>query len=277
MADTNTDASVSKDSSAQRSEGPVLVGGSAQSAAGGSAAAAPFPKHLRPGRKWNLPQPSKYSTKKIWTLMALSSVAMALLWVSLAELLVPTVRSDGPPPMGKEFRDQENNFSIRPPLNWTIEDPHDGPNSTTCNVYIKGPAEKLFSPIVITSLEIAPGRLTTYVQEHKARMTVQDKSIEWIEEDEDVIDGCRAWKMVYDVTLPTDEKNEDGTTQTVKVRTLQYILDDHPRFYRVTCHVRADQYKRYLARFEACAHTFQRTPLVQIDVKRDIAPAADSK
>ena len=274
MADGNSQMNVSNDAPARSDEGPVLAGAGA--GASGAAAAKPaMPAHLKPGRKWKLPQPSKYSTKTVWTFAALTSLAMAVLWVAFAELLVPTVNTDGPPPLAKEFRDVDNALGIRPPLNWSLEDPHDG-----ANVYIKGPAEKGFSPLIITSLEIAPGRLSTYIAEHKARIEAQDKTVQWVEEDEDAIDGCRAWRLVYDVDLPTDEKNEDGSVKTVKVRTLQYIMDDHPRFYRVTCHIRADLYKRYLARFEACAHSFQRTTIEQVNLpgpQVELKPAETKK
>jgi hypothetical protein len=50
----------------------------------------------------------------------------------------------------------------------------------------------------------------------------------------------------------------DDAGQPVKVRTLQYVMEDWPRFYRVTCDAAAEKYKKYLARFEASAGSFKR-------------------
>jgi hypothetical protein len=50
----------------------------------------------------------------------------------------------------------------------------------------------------------------------------------------------------------------------VKVRTLQYIMESKPRFYRVTCHARADQFDKLLPYFEATARTFRRTKLPKL-------------
>jgi hypothetical protein len=263
--DTNTDSAANASSAASSGDGPVLAGGSA--AGGAAATPAPFPKHLRPGRKWNLPKAPKYSNKLLWTVVGMSSLVMAIMWVAFAELLMPTVDTSGPPALGKEFKDmgeQRNSVSMRPPLNWTVSDPHDN-----ANVYFKGPKEKGFSPLIIESCEVAPGSLMSYVKEHKARIMAVDKTVKFEEkeEDEDVIDGCRAFRLVYDVDLPSEtDKNADGTPLIVTVRTLQYIMEDRPRFYRVTCHARADQFQRFLKRFEASARSWKRLPMAQVTV-----------
>jgi hypothetical protein len=269
-SDANSNSAANTPPAQSGGEGPVINGG----AAGSAAAPAPFPKHLRPGRKWNLPKPSKYSNKFLWTLVGMSSLVMAILWIAFAELLMPTIDNDAPPPLGPEFKDQgsitRNYCALRPPLNWTVHDPHDD-----ANVYFKGPKEKGFSPLIIESAEIAPGGIVSYIKEHKARILAQDKTVVFDEkeEDEDVIDGCRAHRLVYDVDLPSEtDKAPDGSPMMVKVRTLQYIMEDRPRFYRITCHVRADQYRRFLSRFEASARSFKRLAIPQYEGSKIIIP-----
>jgi hypothetical protein len=220
----------------------------------------------RPGRKWKLPTPSNISNKKMWTLMALGSLVFAIMFVAVSELLMPTVDNDGPVALQKAFADPKNNISIRAPLNWSLKDPHDG-----ANIHIFGPNETGFFPLISMSTEVAAGKLEDYVKEQKDRIKAKDKKVVWIEEEGDpfeVINGCRAYRLVYDVVLESEnEKNEDGTPKMVNVRSLQYIMDRNPRFHRVTCSVRADLYKKYLTRFEACAHSFELLPIPQLDIK----------
>ena len=49
--------------------------------------------------------------------------------------------------------------------------------------------------------------------------------------------------------------------KTVRVRTVQFIMESKPRFYSVTCHARADQFDRMLPYFEAAARSFRRTKM----------------
>ena len=63
-------------------------------------------------------------------------------------------------------------------------------------------------------------------------------------------------KLVYDCQMP-----KDGGDGTVTVRMLQYVIDDHPRFYMVSCFVNAELFDKYLQRFEASARSFERIPI----------------
>lgn len=214
---------------------------------------------MRPHKRWQPPPPQKFPV----SLLLLFVLAGTGLVIGLTYIISNMVQPDPvtSPPLAKEINDTNNNFTIRPPANWHVEDPHDG-----SNIYIKGPREKGFSPLVIVSLDIKPGNISSYLQEHKGRISFQDKTVQWIsEETDESIDGCaNTARLEYDCVLPIDPHDE--SKGTVKVRTLQYIMEDKPRFYRVTCHVAADLYERYLDRFEACARSFKRIPLPRVNV-----------
>ncbi|MFH0939330.1 MAG: hypothetical protein V1899_08630 [Planctomycetota bacterium] len=201
-----------------------------------------------PVKKWEIPK-SKISAPLFWFLIGMASFLLVILSLLIGKMAMPTIE-EGPPALAKKFKDIKNGYTICPPLNWVIQDPHDG-----WNLYLKAPAEKEFSSVIIVSLEIAPGQLASYLAEHRARIENQDKTIKWIgEAEEEVIDGCLAMKIEYDCDLQIDNDT------SVKVRTRQYILEDRPRFYRITCHSRADKFDKYEARFDACARTFTRAP-----------------
>jgi hypothetical protein len=151
--------------------------------------------------------------------------------------------------MGPLFTDQKNNVTLRPPLNWTINDPHDG-----WNLFIKSPViEKGFSPLILFSVEVSPQRLDSYLKEHKQRIENDNKTVKWLsDEDPGPINGCPTRRLEFECQVP------DDSGQIVKVHTLQYVIEDWPRFYRITGDVVADKFQRHLSRFEACAKSFTR-------------------
>lgn len=158
----------------------------------------------------------------------------------------------GTPKLAAEFEDKANNYTIRPPAGWVIEDRHDG-----ANIFIKCPGETGFPPVVIVSLEVKPGGIESYLREHKGRIAFEDKTVKWLgEAEDDFIDGCPNTKRLE---YECDAKLDDGS-QT-RVHALQYIMEDKPRFYRVTCFVSTELYEKYLPKFEACARSFKRTPI----------------
>lgn len=186
--------------------------------------------------------------------MALLVVAAVILVTGLTyvvvQLAAPVVEP-GQPRLGPEFEDKNNNFTIHPPVNWAIEDRHDG-----ANIYIVGPKEKGYRPFIIVSLEIKAGGIESYLREHKGRINYQEKTTKWLSEDTDSIDGCpHTARLEYEWDYTPDDM------PVVTVRTLQYVMEDKPRFYRVTCSVAADLYDNYLPQFEHCARSFRRTPL----------------
>lgn len=191
--------------------------------------------------------PSRISKPVFWFLIVMASFLLVILGLLMGKLAMPTIE-EGPPALAQPFKDQKNQVTFCPPLNWNVNDPHDG-----WNIYIKGPPEHGFPPLIIMSLAIEPGSLRTYLAEHKARIEKEEKTLKWVSEEEDAIDGCRTMRLEYDCDLMESGK-------LVKVRTLQYVLDESPRFYRITCHVAAEKYQKYLARFEACARSFKRAP-----------------
>lgn len=183
-------------------------------------------------------------------LAAVVGAGLVALIIHFANQMTASI-AEGPPKLGPEFEDRANNWTIRPPANWVIEDRHDG-----ANIFIKGPREKGFPPLIIVSLEIKPGGMESYLQEHKGRIAFKDKKVKWLSEEPDFIDGCpQTVRLEYEC----EDEMDDGNM--VKVRALQYIMEDKPRFYRVTCFVSPENYEKYLPKFEACARSFRRTPL----------------
>lgn len=158
------------------------------------------------------------------------------------------VFNSGPQLQG-EFNDRHNSYGIRPPVGWTIRDPHDQKN-----IYITGPNDAVFPPMIVINLDIKAGSIASYMQEHKGRIQFENKTAQFISDDPDSIDGAVATRrFVYDL----DHVADNG--QTIRLRTLQYILEDKPRFYRVTCHARVEDFDRLLPFFEASARTLRRT------------------
>jgi len=185
------------------------------------------------------------------TLLCLATgLVIGLVWAMVQIVLPPTEVEV--PKLDREFTDPVNSYSIRRPMGWRIEDPHD-----KSNVYLKGPLEPGFSPLIISSLDIAPGSLSSYLQLHKARIESQDKTVKWISEDtSESIDGCpQTARLEYECT------QEMEGAGPVRVRGLQYIMEDKPRFYRVSCYVTASLYEKYLPKFEASVRSFRRLPL----------------
>jgi len=220
-----------------------------------SASARPQNIGPRPTKAWMKPPPARSVSNKIgWLLVVCSTVLVVGL--TLVIMFMASAGNDtARPALDKEFKDTPDNFAIRPPQNWYLQDRV--PNTS---IIMKGPREKGYPPLIIVSLDIAPGKLTGYVEQHKARISHHDKTVKFISEERDQgIDGCDAIRLEYESEQPVEGEPEN----MVKIRTLQYILEDPPtRFYRVTCHVAADVFDKYVARFEASARTFKRLPVV---------------
>jgi len=211
--------------------------------------------HMRPPRKPAPPSFLGLSPRK--TLLLLGAVAVIAGAALVAAIIhsanqMTNSMSEGSPKLAAEFEDRANNYTIRPPVGWVIEDRHDG-----ANIFIKGPREMGFPPLIIVSLEIKPGGMEAYLQEHKDRIAFKDKTVKWIgRQESDFIDGCpNTVRLEYEC----DDELDNGTT--VRVHALQYIMEDKPRFYRVTCFVSPENYEKYLPKFEASARSFKRTPL----------------
>lgn len=148
-----------------------------------------------------------------------------------------------------EFVDRHNSYGIRHPVGWKIRDPHDQKN-----IYITGPNDKVFPPMVVINLDIKAGGIASYIQEHKGRIQFENKSAQFISDEPDSIDGALATRrLVYDM----DHVNDQGAV--VRIRTLQYIMEDKPRFYRVTSHARVEHFDAMLPYFEAVSRSFRRT------------------
>ncbi|MCY3021527.1 MAG: hypothetical protein NTW87_21140 [Planctomycetota bacterium] len=124
------------------------------------------------------------------------------------------------------------------------------------NIYIKGPREIGFPPLIVVSLHIKPGGIESFLREHKGRITHKDKTVAWMTEESDSIDGC-----AHTVRLEYECNTEMDDGSAVRVRALQYIMEDRPRFYTVTCFASPEVFERYLPRFEASARSFRRTPI----------------
>jgi len=203
--------------------------------------------------------------KTMLLLGAVAAVAGALLVTVIikfaGDMTAPI--AEGAPKLAAEFEERANNYTIRPPVNWVIEDRHDG-----ANIFIKGPKERGFPPLIVVSMEIKPGGIESYMREHKGRIAFQagqitngpkdskDKAVKWISEETDSIDGCpNTVRLEYECnTVMNDET-------IVRVRALQYIMEDKPRFYRLTGFVSPENFEKYLQKFEACMRSFKRTPL----------------
>lgn len=211
-----------------------------------------------PKKKWNPPAPSTPLNRLAWKLV-FGATILAMLLLGVIVILLIQTNSPSPnkaPELAEEFRDTaSNSYAIRPPLNWILQDPHDGRN-----FFIKGPRESGYIPLMIICVDVAPGRLDSYMKEYKGRQQAEDPSIKFDEESTLKVDGFDASRLVYTWTSP----NTDGS-QT-KVKSVQYIVCDAPRFYRVTCSVREDLFDKYLPRFEASAKTFKILPLPETKV-----------
>ena len=59
----------------------------------------------------------------------------------------------------------------------------------------------------------------------------------------------------------TGKKAPKDQKSVTTVKTVQYVVDDAPRFYRISGSVREDAFDKYLPRFDASANTFSVLPL----------------
>lgn len=203
-----------------------------------------------PPKKWQIAPPPKSSNRLAWILVVVATACVIIFGYIIAREKIST-NEPVPPRLAEAFKDQEDSFLIKPPAHWVLQDRYPG-----TSIVMKGPPEKGFPPLILVCLDIAPDRLKPYLEEYKARLQHEDKSIRFLAEEEDALDGCRTMRLEYDC----DYANEQG--KVVKVRSLQFILDNRPRFYRITCQVDAGSYDKYKAVFEASARSFQRTAIV---------------
>lgn len=206
-----------------------------------------------PPRKWKLPEkPGIGSNRLGWLLVIVMTTVVVVfgLFIFIMEAVRTEVDS-GPVALGPAYVNNDYNFRIQPPINWTVDDHY-----PDAKVAIHGPPEHGLSPLVLVAVEIAPGRLETYLSEYKMRCEHEDKTLKWTSEDETWIDGCHVARLEYDSECEVVEGKPK-----VKVHALQYIFDCKPRFYRITCFVSADLYAKYRAKFEASAGSFVRQAL----------------
>jgi len=216
-------------------------------------AGTPGQEPAKPVRRWTAPPKQMRRLDKFgWWLVVVSTTAVVVLglFILLGKASFIEV-NPGPVVLGQAYLDNEDNFSIRPPVNWTVDD-----HFPDASVAITGPQEHGMSPLILVALEIAPGRLESYLEEHKRRLQRQDPSVKWLSEDEVWIDGCRATRLEFECAV------EDRQGGMAPVRALQYVFDCKPRYYRVTCFVAASLYEKYRSKFEATAGSFARQPLV---------------
>jgi hypothetical protein len=158
---------------------------------------------------------------------------------------------DGPPKLDKEFIDSDDNYAISPPKGWTLKD-----RIPDTSIVIQGPRERAFSPIITVALDIAPGRLASFIDEYKGRMQHQQPGLRWLREEEAWVDGMRAVLLEFEF-----EFQDSDNAPKKELRSLQLVLEDGYRFYRVTGTATTETYSKYAAHFEACARSFRRLPL----------------
>lgn len=204
-----------------------------------------------PKKKWDpkLATPT-FADRMAWRLVFFASGMAVVLVFVIIWLMWRTKTETSVVKLGEEYHDPVNNYSIHPPYNWKLDDPHDGRN-----FYILGPRERGLTPMVLICLDVAPGDLESYVKTYKSDLQNAEKSVKWISDEKDRVDKTDCERLEYECDMATD----DG--KTARIRSMQYIIPDPPRFYRVTCSVRADIFQQYLERFESSARSFKRTQM----------------
>jgi hypothetical protein len=204
-----------------------------------------------PRKKWDpkLATPT-FADRMAWRLVFFATGMAVVLVVVIIYLMMRTKTEAATVKLGEEYVDRVNNYSIHPPYNWALNDPHDGRN-----FYIMGPRERGMTPMVLICLDVAPGDLESYLKTYKSDLQKLEPTVNWISDELARIDKTDGRRLEYECDNPTD----DG--KTARIHCVQYIIPDPPRFYRVTCTVRADLFQNYLERFEASARSFKRTPL----------------
>jgi hypothetical protein len=212
-------------------------------------------KALPPRRKWATPPPPA-GNKWVWRVVFIATFVAVLLLGVIVLLLVNSNKPDEAPKLAEEFRDTVNsNYAIRPPVNWILLDPHDGRNFN-----IVGPKERGFLPLMQICFDVAPGHLDSYLKEFEARDLA---GTQLVSQTREKLDGKDTARLLY----TWDTVTEDSEKKPVKVKTVQYILEDVPRFYRITCSVREDLFDKYIARFEASVKTFKILPITESPYK----------
>lgn len=200
-------------------------------------------------RKWAPPPPSQRKFG-IWIVLGLAAVLGLGLVTALHYVFRPRQHA---PALATEFRDTTNYFAIQAPRNWSIDD-----RVQEGSVFIQGPREQGFRPLIWIASLPSPGKLPKFAAEHKARMKLEEPSVNFTFEDSDSIDGCEAVRLEYD-----SDYSEAPGAPGFKLKTLQFVLKDptYYVFYKLTCSSRADTFEEHKAAFEASAHTFHRLPL----------------
>lgn len=207
----------------------------------------------KPHKKWNPSKPDPMSKRLGWILVFVATTCVVVLGLFIFIFTSISTKPDtGPVALAMPYRNNDDGFTISSPINWTVDDHFNG-----ASVAIKGPQERGMSPLILVAMEIAPGRLKSYLEEHKRRLSHQEESLQWLSEEEITMDGCPAVRLVYE----SDVEIEEGKPK-VRVHAVQYIMDDNPRFYRITCFTNASLFERYRAKFEASSNSFKRLPLV---------------
>lgn len=215
------------------------------------------PKPVLPGgaapqtrRKWSPPPPPKSSSYAIWIILGLAAVLGLLLVTALHYVFRPKPH---PPALAAEFCDTANYFAIQAPRNWSIDD-----RVQAGSVFIQAPREPGFRPLIWVASLPSPGKLPKFIADHKARMKLEEPSVNFTFEDTDSIDGCEAVRLEYDC-----DYSEAPGTPPFKLKTLQFVLKDptYYVFYKLTCSSRADTFESHKAQFEASARTFRRLPV----------------
>ena len=220
----------------------------------------------REKRKWDPPK-STVSNKMLWRVFVMAMFMVILLFTVLTKLSnQATVHAQ--PILAAEFKHVKDNYSIRVPLNWGILDRepdvslHTVPKSPRNGSKFQS-SEYGYGPhIMVSRDDLASGRFKPYLLEHKARIENLDKTVKWLSEDEDCIDGCHTARLVYEWDFTKEEDHS-----IVRVRTLQYVLDDRhdeiPRYFVISCSVGAAAYDKLLPTFEATSRSFHRTAPAQ--------------
>ena len=186
-----------------------------------------------------------------WHIFVVSTAFVILLFTVVARVVLPNMDASSNK-LGDEFTNKKDNYAIKPPLHWNIQDRV----PETSLVMLPRSGKYTYPPLIMIVRDNNAMRFASYLQEHKSRIAFKDKSVKWLGEGEDFIDGCRTARLEYEWDgLTSDDK-------PVKVRTIQYVLEDRLRYYWITCSAAADDFPAWLSKFEASARSFNRTAIL---------------
>jgi len=206
----------------------------------------PKPGQTKPNK------PGALADRLGWVLVIAATTLVVILGLAIFMLdSIHLHQIAGPVVLDKEYDSPTDNFSIRGPINWSKEEEVGG-NS----LVFKGPVEKGQGPIILVSNEVAPGRLASYVEEHKKRLEHEEPTLKWLSEEDTWIGGVHTIRLEYESQYKPDEDRP-----AVGIRVMLYIFDAKPRFYRVMCYAADTCFERYRPKLEACAETFSLKPI----------------